>query len=546
MSLHPEPIGPVPEETARVAQAAFPLGNLYLRLHDAFGSIYQDEAFTALFPTRGQPAEAPWRLALVTLFQFAEGLSDRQAADAVRGRIDWKYMLGLELSDPGFDHTVLSEFRTRLVGGHAELELLDALLRRAQILGLFRQRGRQRTDSTHVLAAVRVLNRLERVGETLRTALNSLAVVAPDWLRSLAPAAWYERYGSRIENFDLPKTEAARRELAASIAADGLLLLQAVEAAVEQPWLQHVPAVQVLREVWTQQYVAAAGSLRWREVKEIPTPAEMISSPYDPEARYSSKRSVDWVGYKVHFTETCDSDTPHLITNVETTPAAVPDEAMLAVVHASLARGDRLPAEHLVDKGYTDSRVLVDSRQTYGVTVIGPVADDPSWQARSGAGLTKAEFLVDWDRRVVTCPAGKETISWLPHTYPKTGMTWEARFARKDCTPCSLRSRCTKAKLEPRIIGLQSREHYEALQAARRWQTTEAFRQRYAARAGIEGTHEQAVRRSGLRRSRYIGLAKTRLQHVATAAALNFIRLSEWSAGTPLARTRCSRFAALQ
>ena len=546
MSLHPEPIGPVPEETARVAQAAFPLGNMYLRLHDEFGSIYQDEAFTALFPARGQPAEAPWRLALVTLFQFAEGLSDRQAADAVRGRIDWKYMLGLELTDPGFDHTVLSEFRTRLVNGHAELVLLDALLRRAQALGLFRQRGRQRTDSTHVLAAVRVLNRLERVGETLRAALNSLAVVAPDWLRSLAPAVWYERYGSRIENFDLPKTEAARRELAASIAADGLLLLQAVEAAVDQPWLQHVPAVQVLQDVWAQQYVAEDGRLRWREVKEIPTPAKMISSPYDPEARYSSKRSVDWVGYKVHFTETCDSDMPNLITNVETTQAAVPDDTMLTVVHASLARGDRLPTEHLVDKGYTDSRVLVDSQQTYGVTVIGPVADDPSWQARSGAGLTKAEFLVDWDRRVVTCPAGKQTISWLPHTYPKTGMTWEARFARKDCTPCPLRSRCTKAKLEPRIIGLQSREHYEALQTARRWQTTEAFRQQYATRAGIEGTHEQAVRRSGVRRSRYIGLAKTRLQHVATAAALNFVRLSEWCAGTPLARTRCSRFAALQ
>ncbi len=196
-------------------------------------------------------------------------------------------MLGLELSDPGFDHSVLSEFRTRVVSGHAELELLDALLRRAQILGLFRQRGRQRTDSTHVLAAVRVLNRLERVGETLRAALNSLAVVAPDWLRSLAPAVWYERYGSRIENFDLPKTETARRELAASIAADGLLLLQAVDSAVEQPWLQHIPAVQVVREVWTQQYVAEGGRLRWREVKEIPTPAEMISSPYDPEARYS-------------------------------------------------------------------------------------------------------------------------------------------------------------------------------------------------------------------------------------------------------------------
>jgi transposase len=168
VSLHSEPFGPVPEQTARVAHAAFPTGNTYLRLHDEIGSIYEDEAFKQLFPIRGQPAEAPWRLALVTVLQFAEGLSDRQAADAVRGRIDWKYLLGLELADPGFDHTVLSEFRTRLVDGHAEHELLDALLRRAQALGLFRPRGRQRTDSTHVLAAVRVLNRLERVGETMQ------------------------------------------------------------------------------------------------------------------------------------------------------------------------------------------------------------------------------------------------------------------------------------------------------------------------------------------------------------------------------------------
>ncbi len=201
VSLHPKPFGPAPEQTARVARAAFPMGNTYLRLHDEIGSIYEDEAFKKLFPTRGQPAEAPWRLALVTVLQFAEGLSDRQAADAVRGRIDWKYLLGLELADPGFDHTVLSEFRTRLVDGHAEHVLLDALFRRAQALGLFRARGRQRTDSTHVLAAVRVLNRLERVGETMRAALNSLAVVAPDWLRSVVPDSWYERYGSRVENF---------------------------------------------------------------------------------------------------------------------------------------------------------------------------------------------------------------------------------------------------------------------------------------------------------------------------------------------------------
>src|SRR5438105_3130618 len=250
---------PVPEETARVAHAAFPTGNKYLRLQEELGSIYEDEAFTKLFPTRGQPAEAPWRLALVTVLQFVEGLSDRQAADAVRARIDWKYLLGLELMDPGFDHTVLSEFRTRLVDGHADRVLLDTVLRRAQAVGLFHPRGRQRTDSTHVLAAVRVLNRLERVGETLRAALNSLAVVAPDWLRALAPPESYSRYGRRVENYHLPKTDAAREELARVIAADGERLLAAVDAATDQPVLAPIPTVLTVRRVWAEQYTREPG-----------------------------------------------------------------------------------------------------------------------------------------------------------------------------------------------------------------------------------------------------------------------------------------------
>ena len=188
MSLHPQDSFLIPAETERVARAAFPKGCLALHVANALGPLFQDQQFTALFPKRGQPAEAPARLALATLLQFAEGLSDRQAAEAVRGRIDWKYALALELTHPCFDHTVLSEFRSRLVAGKAELLLLDALLTRCQDLSLLKKRGRQRTDSTHVLAAVRVLNRLERVGETLRAALNALAVVAPEWLQTLVPA----------------------------------------------------------------------------------------------------------------------------------------------------------------------------------------------------------------------------------------------------------------------------------------------------------------------------------------------------------------------
>jgi transposase len=546
MSLHSHALYPVPEATQRIARAAFPHGNIYMQVADRLGNIYHDAQFIALFPTRGQPAEAPARLALATVLQFAEGLSDRQAADAVRSRIDWKYILGLELTDPGFHHTVLSEFRTRLVTGEAEQLLLDTLLTLARTQGLLKARGCQRTDSTHVVAAIRVLNRLERVGETLRSALNSLAIVVPVWLQALAPLEWYDRYSRRVENYHLPKTEEARKALAAVVGADGQMLLRAIAAAADQPWLQEVPAVKTLQRVWAEQYIEVNGRLSWREVKDMPSPADLIASPYDPEARYSTKREVEWVGYKVHLTETCETDTPDLVVNVETTPATTPDDHMIKRVHASLEPRDLLPAEHIVDKGYTDSQVLVESQQTYGVTLIGPVADDPSWQARTGTGFDKSQFLVDWERQVVTCPMGKQSISWLPHTYPKNGMTWEVRFARKDCTPCPRRAQCTRAKKEPRIVGLQAREPYEALQEARKRQTTEEFRQQYAPRAGIESTHAQGIRRCGLRQARYVGLAKTHFQHLATAAALNFVRLGEWLTGTPRAKTRCSPFAALK
>src|SRR5260370_4528933 len=219
---------------------------------------------------------------------------------------------------------------------------------------------------------------------------------------------------------------------------------------------------------------------------------------------------------------------------------------MIKEVHEA-EKGRHLPPGELrVDKGYTDSEVLVARRRDSGVTIVGPVAEDPGWQAREGAGFAKGSFAVDWDRKVVTCPAGKESISWLPNTSPKNGMVFEARFARKDCTPCPSRSQCTRSKQEPRLIGLLPRERHEALQAARREQETEEFRSRYAARAGIEGTHEQAIRRCGLRQCRYTGEAKAHLQHLLTAAAINVVRLREWWAGTPLSRTRCSRFAALQ
>src|SRR3954471_22567794 len=247
MSLRPEPAGPIPAETARVARAAFPKGHPCLRLRDELGPVYDDSRFAAFFSAQGRPAEAPWRLALVTVLQFAEGLSDRQAAEAVRDRLAWKYLLGLELTDPGFDYSILSDFRARLVAGEAEQLLLDALLERCRAAGRVKPRGRQRTDSTAVLAAVRALNRLDLVGETLRHALEALAVAGPAWLRAQAPPEWYDRYGARLETGRRTLTAAQRDALAASIGADGLRLLRAVGDPAAPAWLRELPAVETLR-----------------------------------------------------------------------------------------------------------------------------------------------------------------------------------------------------------------------------------------------------------------------------------------------------------
>jgi transposase len=264
MSLKPTPIEPVPEATARIAKAAFRKGNPLLKLRDELGAIFRDADFADLFPRRGQPGLAPWRLALVTLLQFREDLADRRAAEAVRARIDWKYLLGLELDDPGFDASVLCEFRARLLAGGAEERLLDRLLARCRELGLLKARGRQRSDTTHVLAAVRLLNRLELVGETLRAALNELATVAPDWLRAVAPKAWYERHALRVEDGRLPRSAAEREAYARTVGEDGFALLDRLDEPATPEELRGLPKVLILRQVWGHRQLVGRRSRRAR------------------------------------------------------------------------------------------------------------------------------------------------------------------------------------------------------------------------------------------------------------------------------------------
>src|SRR3954447_18304168 len=266
MSLRPEPIGTIPAETARVARAAFPKGTVVMRLRDEFGALYEDGDFAALYPSRGQSGLPPWRLGLVTGLPFLEHLSDRQAADAVRARIDWKYALGLELTDRGFHFSALAEFRARLVAGGAEHLLLDRMLERFKARGLVKARGKQRTDSTHVLAAVHDLHLLELVAETLRAALDDLAAIVPDWLRTIARPDWFERYGRRVEDYRLPKGRAEREALALAVGADGFALLDALDAPEAPAAAREVPMVATLRDVWRGRHARGGGGRAARRV----------------------------------------------------------------------------------------------------------------------------------------------------------------------------------------------------------------------------------------------------------------------------------------
>jgi transposase len=481
---------------------------------------------------------------VVTLLQFAENLSDRQAADAVRSRIDWKYLLGLELTDAGFDFSILSEFRQRLVAGKAEERLLHHLLVCCQDHQWLKAGGKQRTDSTHVLARIRAMNRLECVIETMRFTLNSLTTLVPDWLGKNLQPEWGTRYGPRADDFRLPSTKAKRVAYAQQIGQDGLWLLDRIELDKQATYFWQLPAVDILRRVWIQQFRVVNGHLIWRveNQDELPASAQLISSPYDLEARFSRKRATTWVGYKVHLTETCEDDQPHLITQVATTASTAADSDTLPQIQQALAAQSLLPSQHLVDTGYVSAQMLVQSQERYQVDLVGPARKDQKWQALAGEGYAAADFKVDWRNQQATCPQGHTSHSWfntLENGQPRVFV----KFSRKQCGPCPVRPQCTRMKR--RGIKLRADTHYQALQAARERDSQANWFLLYNQRAGIEGTISQGVRGFGLRRSRYVGLAKTHLEHIFIATAMNLWRIIDWVNEVPLAKTRQAAFERL-
>jgi len=336
--------------------------------------------------------------------------------------------------------------------------------------------------------------------------------------------------------------------LAEDTGRDGAALLAAVWADIASRWLREIPVIETLRRVWIQQYAVEDGVLRWRASEELPPAARCISSPYDLDAHYAKKRTTTWVGYKVHLTETCEDDGPPLITHVETTAAPTADGEVTPAIHAALKAQALLPAVHVVDAGFLDADLLVTSRREYDADLLGPTRLHHHWQARERIGFATADFRLDWARQEATCPTGHTSISWTPAVDKRTNHVVKIKFSSRDCGPCPCRERCTRSRKRSlrRTITVRADAAHHALQEARtRARTPAAYGAEYAHRAGIEGTISRGLRRCDLRQARYIGLAKTRLQHILTTVAINFLRLGEWLSGTPRARTRQTPFTQL-
>jgi transposase len=542
---------------------------LAVTVRDRLGQWMDDDLFAAAFGVRGRPGWPPSRLALVTVLQMAENLTDRQAAEAARTRLDWQYALGLALDDEGFDHSVLSEFRARVAAHGLEEAVLDALLARLAADGLVKAGGKQRTDSTHVIAQVRALHAVELAGEAVRAALEALAVACPDWLAArFCTGDWARRYGARTGSWTLPPGRADRDKLAIEYARDGYGLVSACYEDSAPVWARELTAVQVLRTVLIQNFLITQDP-RGREVISrrepgleagVPPGHARIASPYDTEARWSVKKDLTWLGYKLHITETCDGppacgcppappgrcrhDTrPNLITHVATTSATVPDAVMTIPVSAALHRKHLAPARHYLDSGYASPQAMLDAR-AYGITLVTPLLADTSRQAREGNGYDRSAFTIDYHARTVTCPQGSASRAWTPtRSAGKDAII--IQFRASDCRPCPARQLCTTSARSGRQLQIPPRDLLELQATARASQNGKDWQDDYKRRAGIEAAISQAVTVTGCRHARYRGLARTRLQHIYSAVALNLCRLDAYWNDTPLHRTRTSHLASL-
>lgn len=515
MSLQPTDLQAIPPETVELGQKLLEEDNPYRLIGDRLADLMQDEDFKALYSLIGGPALSPVLLALVLVFQMLEKLPDRLAAQAVRLRIDWKYALHLPLDYPGFHFTNLSHFRQRLLEHQAQYLVFDRLLQKLVALGLVRPRGKQRTDSTHVLGLIANLSRLELIWESLRLALRALQQQDEGWVKRFIPEAFLEKYLPHRSDYNLSDAQVAT-ELGQA-GADGWWLLQ--HLALDLAKWTELPEVVTLQRVWEQQFEGTKQGDYLGPRPKLKAHG-LIQSPHEPEARYRQKRGQPWKGYQAQVSETAEAQgDPNFITDIGATDAQTDDKEALPEIQKRLAGRDLTPSQQIVDQNYLSGTQLAQSAQQ-GIELVGPIGPQPGPE-----GFRLEDFQVNLAQQQATCPAGQRSVKVTCCQRPDGSHDYQFFFGQQ-CATCACRTQCTQAK-HGRTLTYHEHHPY----VVKRWaeMETESFHQTMKRRPPIEGTISQLVRQ-GLRRARYRGLLKVNLQVIFTAAAVNLKRLCRFLA----------------
>jgi transposase len=506
----------VPADTAAIGQKVLKPNNIYRQIGDHFDELFpQESEYAFMYDDRGRGAIPPLLMALVLTFQMVEKVGDRKAAELVASRIDWKYAMHLPLEYPGFDWSVLSEFRQRLLDHKQDRLVFDQFLSRLRKLGLIKRRGRVRTDSTHMLGVVERLSQLELVTESIRVALVAVTALAPSWVERMLPDSFVERYSEEQSEYGLSQEQVL--QLLKRSGREGFWFLGQVDRSAYAE-VRALSEVATLRTVLEQQFPKGPTE---PPATRRPTGKDVIESPHEPDARFAVKRGKSWIGYKVQITETCDEDLPHLIVDIDVTSALRNDAPELPNIQARLEERGLLPSEQQVDQGYMSGEHIVRSADK-GINLMGV----PPQDTQSPEGFRQTDFEIDMQQKQARCPAGELSRVWVDKPDPNGGPPQiQVRFSGPACRACPHFGQCTPSR-QGRSLTLHP--FRAALLARREEAKTDAFRQLLHVRAGMEGTISETVRAHDLRHSRYRGSSKQTLQACFTALGTDLKRLTAW------------------
>ncbi len=501
----------IPQEISHWGKKYLKDNNLYRVVGDQLLSFISIDEFTSMYSNTGRPSISPIILSLVTLFQFLEGIPDRVASEYVMTRLDWKYALHISMYTPGFHYSDLCNFRKRLTEHDKESLLFDQLLTKIESLGFLKKYKRQRTDSTHVLAVVRELSRLENLSESLRVSLRAIHKSDSTFYEMKIPALYREHWGTVQSDYQM--TDSQRTEALERAGQDIYWLLSFLETNKKS--LLRLPELEVLQTLFYQHFTVQNSQKACLKDK-ADTGKDKIQSPHEPEARYSEKRGKSWVGYKAHITETAnEKGEVNFITNITTTNSCEQDNETLSGIQEELEAGNLKPEQQFTDKGYVTGANLSESDKK-NIQLMGEASQ------LSNKGLfTADDFTIDYQSKTATCPAQCTSISWKKRESGEHKGDIQIRFGNQ-CNYCSLKEKCTKSKRGRR---LRLNLHYPMLRKRREESRTDAFKELMKRRSPVEGTISEMVRAHGLRTSRYRGMLKTRFHDLMIGTAVNLKRL---------------------